>query len=51
MSVQADTRRKTMLIQGAAHVSVLLGWEMLSRFVIPPQFLPPPSAIVRAFGS
>jgi ABC-type nitrate/sulfonate/bicarbonate transport system permease component len=38
-----------MLIQGAAHVSVLLGWEMLSRFVIPPQFLPPPSAIVRAF--
>jgi len=49
MSVQADTRRKTMLIQGAAHVSVLLGWEMLSRFVIPPQFLPPPSAIVRAF--
>jgi ABC-type nitrate/sulfonate/bicarbonate transport system permease component len=49
MSVQADTRRKAMLIQGAAHVSVLLGWEMLSRFVIPPQFLPPPSAIVRAF--
>lgn len=49
MSVQADTRRKTMLIQGAAHVSVLLGWEMVSRFVIPPQFLPPPSAIVRAF--
>jgi NitT/TauT family transport system permease protein len=49
MSVQADSRRKTMLIQGAAHVSVLLGWEMLSRFVIPPQFLPPPSAIVRAF--
>jgi ABC-type nitrate/sulfonate/bicarbonate transport system permease component len=47
--VQADSRRKTMLIQGAAHVSVLLGWEMLSRFVIPPQFLPPPSAIVRAF--
>ena len=49
MSVQADTRRKTMLIQGAAHVSVLPGWEMLSRFVLPPQFLPPPSAIVRAF--
>ena len=49
MSAQADARRKTMLIQGAAHVSVLLGWEMLSRFVIPPQFLPPPSAIVRAF--
>jgi len=49
MSVQADARRKTMLVQGAAHVSVLLGWEMLSRFVIPPQYLPPPSAIVRAF--
>jgi ABC-type nitrate/sulfonate/bicarbonate transport system permease component len=49
MSVQADTRRKAMLIQGAAHVSVLLGWEMLSRFVIPPQFLPPPSAIAVAF--
>jgi ABC-type nitrate/sulfonate/bicarbonate transport system permease component len=49
MSVQADIRRRTMLVQGAAHVSVLLGWEMLSRFVIPPQFLPPPSAVARAF--
>jgi ABC-type nitrate/sulfonate/bicarbonate transport system permease component len=49
MSTQADARRKTMLVQGAAHASVLLAWEMLSRFVIPPQYLPPPSAIARAF--
>jgi NitT/TauT family transport system permease protein len=46
---QADARRKTLLIQSAAHVSVLLGWELISRFVIPPQYLPPPSAILQAF--
>ena len=28
---------------------MLIAWELLSRFVIPPQFLPPPSAVVRAF--
>jgi len=28
---------------------VLVAWELLSRFVIPPQFLPPPSAIAVAF--
>jgi NitT/TauT family transport system permease protein len=33
----------------AINVAVLLAWELLSRFVIPPQFLPPPSAILRAF--
>jgi ABC-type nitrate/sulfonate/bicarbonate transport system permease component len=49
MSAQAAVRRKTLLIQGAAHVSVLLAWELLSRYVIPPQYLPPPSAVVQAF--
>jgi NitT/TauT family transport system permease protein len=40
-----------MLIQMAAHAGVLLTWELVSRFVIPPQFLPPPSAIARALVS
>jgi NitT/TauT family transport system permease protein len=31
------------------HLGVLLAWELLSRFVVPSQFLPPPSAIVSAF--
>jgi ABC-type nitrate/sulfonate/bicarbonate transport system permease component len=42
-------RLKALLIQVAAHSSVLIAWELLSRFVIPPQFLPPPSAIALAF--
>jgi NitT/TauT family transport system permease protein len=37
------------LVQVATHVSVLLLWELASRYAIPPQFLPPPSAIARAF--
>jgi ABC-type nitrate/sulfonate/bicarbonate transport system permease component len=45
----ADGRRKSMLMQWSAHLGVLLAWELLSRFVVPPQFLPPPSAIARAF--
>jgi ABC-type nitrate/sulfonate/bicarbonate transport system permease component len=45
----ADTTHKTALIQIATHASVLIVWELLSRFVIPPQFLPPPSMIARAF--
>jgi NitT/TauT family transport system permease protein len=44
-----DKRYRSILIQTATHGGVLLGWELLSRFVIPPQFLPPPSAILRAF--
>ena len=44
-----DGRRKTLLSRCATHASVLIAWELLSRFVIPPQFLPPPSAVVRAF--
>jgi NitT/TauT family transport system permease protein len=31
------------------HLGVLLAWELLSRFVVPSQFLPSPSAIVGAF--
>lgn len=33
------------------HIGVLVGWELLARFVVPPQFLPPPSAIAWAFIS
>lgn len=40
---------KTMLFQTACHIGILVAWELLSRFVIPPRFLPPPSAIAVAF--
>jgi ABC-type nitrate/sulfonate/bicarbonate transport system permease component len=42
-------RWNTTALQAATHMSVLVVWELLSRFVVPPQFLPPPSAIARAF--
>lgn len=42
-------RRKALIVQTATHAGILIAWELLSRFVIPPQFLPPPSAIARAF--
>ena len=45
----AAARRRTVLVQAATHGSVLIAWELASRFVIPPQLLPPPSAIARAF--
>jgi ABC-type nitrate/sulfonate/bicarbonate transport system permease component len=43
------SRCRALLIRAAPHVGVLIAWELLSRFVIPPQFLPPPSAIALAF--
>ena len=45
----AGAKRKSILIQWATHLCILLAWELLSRFVVPPQFLPSPGAIVRAF--
>jgi ABC-type nitrate/sulfonate/bicarbonate transport system permease component len=45
----AGSRRKALLIQVATNAGVLIAWELLSRFVIPPQFLPPPSMIALAF--
>jgi ABC-type nitrate/sulfonate/bicarbonate transport system permease component len=45
----ADGKRKSIRMQWATHLGVLLVWELLSRFVVPPQFLPSPSAIARAF--
>jgi ABC-type nitrate/sulfonate/bicarbonate transport system permease component len=42
-------RPRTALILAATHIGVFAAWELLSRFVIPPQFLPPPSAIAVAF--
>jgi ABC-type nitrate/sulfonate/bicarbonate transport system permease component len=44
-----DGWRHTSLIPITAHAGLLVGWELLSRFVVPPQFLPPPSAIAAAF--
>ena len=45
----AGAKRNSILIQWATHLCVLLVWELLSRFIVPPQFLPSPSSIVRAF--
>lgn len=42
-------RWNSRLLQIAIHLSVLAAWELLARFVVPPQFLAPPSAIARAF--
>ena len=42
------SRCRAFLIRAAPHAGVLIAWELLSRFVIPPQFLPPPSMIVLA---
>jgi ABC-type nitrate/sulfonate/bicarbonate transport system permease component len=33
----------------STHLGVLVAWELASRWVVPPQFLPPPTAIARAF--
>ena len=49
MSRAAEARRRTLIIQSVSHICVLVTWELLSRFVVPPQFLPPPSAVARAF--
>ena len=49
MSRESQARRKTLIVQTISHVCVLVTWELMSRFVVPPQFLPPPSAIARAF--
>jgi len=47
---QADTgTRNAILIPWATHLGLLLAWELVSRFVIPHQFLPAPSAILSAF--
>jgi ABC-type nitrate/sulfonate/bicarbonate transport system permease component len=44
-----DIMRNQSTLRVATHLSVLGAWELLSRFVVPPQFLPPPSAIIGAF--
>lgn len=51
MTPEAEARRKTLIVQTISHLTVLVVWELLSDFVVPPQFLPPPSAIARAFWS
>jgi NitT/TauT family transport system permease protein len=49
MTPRGPGKWKPLLIPWAVHLSLLLAWEMMSRFVVPPQFLPSPSDIVRAF--
>jgi NitT/TauT family transport system permease protein len=44
-----SNRLRSIALPLVAHSCVLLAWELVSRFVVPPQFLPPPSAIARAF--
>ena len=48
MTRSARERRQTMAVQVLVHAGVLLAWELLARFVVPPQFLPPPTAVLRA---
>jgi NitT/TauT family transport system permease protein len=40
--------RRSVILQPAVHLGFLLAWELVSRFAVPPQFLPPPSAVARA---
>jgi NitT/TauT family transport system permease protein len=51
MTQPIDDRRRRFLIGAATHLSVLALWELTSLFLIPAQFLPPPSAVARAFVS
>lgn len=37
------------MIPWMTHVGLLVVWELLARFVVPPQFLPSPTSIARAF--
>lgn len=48
MTKTSGRKRNQGILRLASHLSVLIAWELLSRFVVPPQFLPPPSAIVYA---
>lgn len=41
--------RKTFMLQAGTHIGVLVAWELISRFVVSPRFLPPPTAILNAF--
>src|SRR5262249_55188797 len=49
MMPSLDPKCRAIVIQGATHGRALVAWELLSRFVIGTQFLPPASAIARAF--
>ncbi|MEP7365291.1 MAG: ABC transporter permease [Acidobacteriota bacterium] len=49
MNTPAVSGWKPVAIRWATHLSVLLLWELLARFVVPPQFLPSPAAVFRAF--
>jgi ABC-type nitrate/sulfonate/bicarbonate transport system permease component len=50
-AAKAEARRKTLIVQAFSHISVLIAWELLCDFIVPAQFLPPPSAVARAFWS
>ena len=46
--IHAKARGRVWRLQTATHLYLLAAWELLSRYVVPPQFLPPPSAVARA---
>ena len=41
--------RPAWMPQALTHLGVLVAWELVSRFVVSPRFLPPPTAILQAF--
>jgi NitT/TauT family transport system permease protein len=45
----AESRPNARVARITTHLGVLVLWELTARLVIPPQFLPPPSAVARAF--
>jgi NitT/TauT family transport system permease protein len=49
MNRMTGIRDNATLLLVAFHCCLLAGWELLARFLVPPQFLPPPSAVARAF--
>ena len=49
MSKTASGKWKSRMIPWMTHVGLLVVWELLARFVVPPQFLPSPTSIARAF--
>jgi NitT/TauT family transport system permease protein len=49
VSQVSDPQPNVRLARLATHLTLLVAWELAARWFIPPQFLPPPSAIARAF--
>jgi NitT/TauT family transport system permease protein len=48
MTPRGDRPNRRLMVV-AIHLSVLVAWQLLATFVIPQRYLPPPTAIFRAF--